>query len=129
MGRSDFQDWPKLDGGPASQIPTGSRLPRIFQGQTATMTSTGAGTTPRHGPRTCHRPAQLRTVSSALRVELTATRGEEKMTTDETPVVAFRRARKHYRSAWGRRIGTVRVNVPAREPIGQITEAERAVCR
>jgi hypothetical protein len=51
------------------------------------------------------------------------------MTTDETPVVAFRRARKHHRSAWGHRVGTVRVAVPAREPAGLFTEAERAVCR
>jgi hypothetical protein len=51
------------------------------------------------------------------------------MTTDETPVVAFRRARKHYRSAWGHRVGTVRVAVPASEPVGLVTEAERTVSR
>jgi hypothetical protein len=49
------------------------------------------------------------------------------MTTDETPVVAFRRARKHHRSAWGHRIGTVRVAVPAGEPVGLITDGERTV--
>lgn len=51
------------------------------------------------------------------------------MITDETPVVAFRRARKHYRSAWGHRVGTVRVAVPAREPVGVVAEADRAVSR
>jgi hypothetical protein len=56
------------------------------------------------------------------------------MTTDETPVVAFRRARKHHRSAWGHRVGTVRVAVPAGEvavpageSVGLITDAERTV--
>jgi len=51
------------------------------------------------------------------------------MITDETPVVAFRRARKHHRSAWGRRVGTVRVAVPACEPVGLVTDAERTLSR
>jgi hypothetical protein len=51
------------------------------------------------------------------------------MITDETPVVAFRRARKHHRSAWGHRVGTVRVAVPASEPVGLITDAARTVSR
>jgi hypothetical protein len=51
------------------------------------------------------------------------------MTTDETPVMAFRRARRHHRSAWGHRVGTVRVVVPAREPVSVSTHAERMASR
>ena len=51
------------------------------------------------------------------------------MITNETPVVAFRRARKHYRSAWGHRVGTISVVMPAREPVGVPTEPERAASR
>ena len=51
------------------------------------------------------------------------------MTTDETPVMAFRRARKHHRSAWGHRVGTVRIAVPATEPVGLIIDAERTLSR
>ena len=47
------------------------------------------------------------------------------MTTDQTPVVAFRRARKHHRSAWGHRVGTVRVAVPATEPVADARIAAR----
>jgi hypothetical protein len=37
---------PERGRGIGLQTPTGSRLPRILQGQAATMRSTGAGTTP-----------------------------------------------------------------------------------
>ncbi|MBV8964977.1 MAG: hypothetical protein JO191_02250 [Mycobacteriaceae bacterium] len=51
------------------------------------------------------------------------------MTTEETPMVSFRRIRKHHRSAWGHHIGNVRVAVPAPEPVTLNTNTERVICR
>lgn len=49
------------------------------------------------------------------------------MITNETPVVAFRRARKLHRSAWGHRIGAVSVAPRAPEYFVSTTEAKPAV--
>lgn len=90
------------------------------------MTSTGAGTHPTRSPHLQSSSTLHTGVFGALNQPR---QEEETMTTDETPVMAFRRARKHHRSAWGHPVGTVRVVVPAREPVGVITDSERTAGR
>jgi len=48
------------------------------------------------------------------------------MITNETPVVAFRRARKLYRSAWGHRVGAVSYTPPGPAPVVSPTDSKPA---